>query len=50
MGFHHGKSQGDVAVILYIHPFACYYTLKDPRILSGRSVNEIGCYCPGGCG
>jgi hypothetical protein len=39
-----------VAVIVYIHHFDCYYTLKGSRILSGSSVNEISCYCPGGCG
>jgi len=36
-------------VIVYIHCFDCYYTLKGSRILSGCSVNEISCYCPGGC-
>jgi len=50
LAFHHGLSQRGVAVIVYIHRFDCYYTLKGSRILSGSSVNEISCYCPRGCG
>jgi len=50
LAFHHGWSQHDVAVIVYIHRFDCHSMLKGSRMLSGSSVNEISCYCPGGCG
>jgi len=39
-----------VAVLVYIHGFDCFGTLKGSRILRGSSVNEMSCYCPGGCG
>jgi len=37
-------------VMVYIHRFDCFCTLKGLRIDSGSSVNEISSYCPGGCG
>jgi len=48
--FHHGYSQRNVAIIVYIYRFDCFCTLKGSRILSGSSVNEISGYCPRGCG
>jgi len=50
LAFHHGQSQRDVAVTVYIHHFDCFCTVKGSRILSGSSVYKIYCYCPGGCG
>ena len=38
-----------MAVIIYVHRFDCHHTLKGSGILGGSSVNEISCYCPGGC-
>jgi len=46
---HHGNSQCEVAVIFDIHRFDCFCMLTGSRTLSGSSVNEISCYCPGGC-
>jgi hypothetical protein len=48
LALHHGKSRCDVALIVYIHLFDCFCTLKGSTILSGSAVNEINCYCPGG--
>jgi hypothetical protein len=39
-----------VAVVVYIHGFDSFGKLKYSRIISGSSVNEMSCYCPGGCG
>ena len=39
-----------MAVIVNIYGFDCFGMLKGSQILSGSSVNEISCYCPGGCG
>jgi len=36
--------------MVYIHRFDCFCTIKGSRILGGSSVNEMSCYCPGGCG
>jgi len=36
--------------MVYIYCFDCFYTVTGSRILSGRSVNEMSCYTPGGCG
>jgi len=49
LAFHHFQSQRDVAGMVYIHCFDCFYMLKGSRILSVRSANEISCYCPRGC-
>ena len=32
-----------MAIIVYIHGFDCFGTLKDSQILSGSSVNEMSC-------
>jgi hypothetical protein len=37
-------------MIVTLHRFDSLYTPKGSRILSGNSLNEISCYCPGGCG
>jgi len=50
LAFHYGQSQCDVAVMVHIHGFDCFGTLKGSRILSGSSVNIMSCWCPGGCG
>jgi hypothetical protein len=50
LAFHYGKSQGEVAVIFYIHCSDCFGTLKISWILSDGTVNEMICYCPRGCG
>jgi hypothetical protein len=50
LAFHFGLLQRNVAVIVNIHGFDCFGTLKGSRILSGSSVNEMSCYCSGGCG
>jgi hypothetical protein len=50
LAFHHGQSPQDMGDFVNIHRSDCYYTLKASSILSGRSVNEISCYCPGGGG
>ena len=39
-----------MAVIVYIHRFDSFCMSKHSRTLSGGSVNEISCYCPGGSG
>jgi len=49
LAVHHGESQRNVAVIVYIHCCDCFCMLKGARTLSSSSVNKIGCYCPGGC-
>ena len=36
--------------MVYIHGFDCVSMLHGLQILSGRALNEISCYCPGGCG
>ena len=38
-----------MVVKVYIHRFYCFCMLNGSRTLSGSSVNEISCYCPGGC-
>jgi len=36
-------------VIVYMHCSDCFCTLKGSWTLSGSFVNEISCYCSGGC-
>jgi len=48
--FHHGYSQCNMAITVYIHCFDCFCTPKDSRTLTGCSVNGLSCYCHGGCG
>ena len=50
LAIHYGELQHDVAVMVYIHGFDSVGTLKGSQRLSGSSVNETSCYCPGECG
>jgi hypothetical protein len=38
-----------VAIMVYIHGFDCFRTLKELRIDSGNTQNEMGCDCPREC-
>ena len=50
LAFHYGELQRDEAVIVYIHRIYCFGMLRSSQILSGSSLNEMSCYCPGECG
>ena len=50
LGFHYNQLQCDVGNIVYRHGFDWFGMLRCSRILSGRSVIDISCYSPGGCG
>ena len=50
LAFHHGESQRDVAIMVYIYHFDYVCMLQGSRILSGSSVNEMSWYCPARCG
>jgi len=49
LAFHHGWSQRDVAIMVYIHRFDCFCIVKGSSILSSSSVNEIRSCFPRGC-
>jgi len=46
---HHCYSLCDVVIIVYIHFFDCFCSLKGSRRRDDSSVNDMSCDYPGGC-